>query len=284
MKLLLTGSNGFIGSYFAKHYGQNYSIETFSFLKDNFETLHINNIDVVMHLAALVHQKEKMNESEYIKSNIRQALALAQKAKESGVKQFIFMSSIAVYDSTCTLLKENSLINPTTLYGQSKAKAEKKLLALEDEFFKVSIIRPPMVYGVNAPGNIRSLTQLIDKVPILPFDKIENQRSFVYIGNLCAMIDCIIQTKKSGVFLASDDTPISTTKLIELIANAKNKKISLLHVRLFEKILLWIKPSIYQRLFGNLVVDNSQTKAILNFKNPYSVEDGIRMMVQGQKE
>ena len=70
MKFLLTGSNGFIGSYFAKYYGQNYSIETFSFLKDNFETLHINNIDVVMHLAALVHQKEKMNESEYIKSNI----------------------------------------------------------------------------------------------------------------------------------------------------------------------------------------------------------------------
>jgi len=283
MHILITGASGFIGSYFQQHYASKYQCVPFSFSRYNLDELMLNDVEAIIHLAAIVHQPNAQN-AEYIHVNVQRTLELAQKAKEHGVKQFIFMSTIAVYNRSLTLLKENSLLSPTTLYGQSKLEAEKQLLSLEDESFKVSIIRAPMVYGANAPGNIRSLMQLIDKLPILPFGKIKNQRSFVYVGNLCAMMDCIIQTKSCGIFLASDDVPLSTTKLIALIAKAKNKKIHLLHVRLFEKILLWIKPSMYQRLFGSLIVDNSQTKAILNFKNPYSVDDGIHIMVQGEKE
>lgn len=283
MKILLTGARGFVGSYFQKHYALNYQCKTFSFSSDKLAELILDDVEVIIHLAAIVHQPYARKE-EYVHVNVQKTLELAQKAKEGGVKQFIFISSIAVYDSSLTLLKENSLLNPSTLYGQSKLEAENKLLALEDESFKVAIIRPPMVYGANAPGNIRSLMKLIDKMPILPFGNIENKRSFVYVGNLCAMIDCIIQTKSCGVFLASDDVPLSTTRLIELISKAKNTKRCLFHVKFLATLIHWFKPSLYRRLFESLEVDNTQTKCILDFKNPYSVEDGVKMMVKSERQ
>lgn len=283
MRILLTGSSGFIGTYFKNNYCKHYVIRSLSLKKDKLTSLHVNDIDVVIHLSAIVHQPTATKEL-YDEINVHNAIKLALRAKESSVKQFIFMSTIAVYDTHLIHLNEASHLNPTTLYGQSKLEAEKQLLALEDEFFKISIIRPPMVYGENAPGNIHSLIKLIDKIPILPFGKIENNRSFVYVGNLCAMLDCIIQRQKSGIFLAADDEILSTTKLIELIAKAKNKKIYLFHVKLFERMLQWLKPSMYQRLFGNLVVDNTQTKAMLDFNNPYSVEEGISLMIRGEQE
>lgn len=279
MKILLTGAHGFIGSYFRKKYASVYQFKTFSFSHDTLNELILDDVEIILHLAAIVH-RPNTQEKEYMKVNVQKTLELAQKAKGSGVKQFVFISTIAVYDPKLTCINENSLLKPKTLYGKSKLEAEKQLQFLEDESFKVSILRPPMVYGYNAPGNIHSLMKLINKMPILPFGNITNQRSFVYIGNLCAMINCIIQSKSNGTFLASDDTPLSTTKLIELISSTKNKKVYLLHIKGFARFLQWFKPSLYQRLFENLAIDNTQTKQTLCFKNPYSSEEGIRLMIQ----
>lgn len=278
--ILLTGSNGFIGKYFISQYGQLHKISTFSFLNDNFESLHVNNIDVVLHLSALVHQP-KASYEEFEQVNVLNTINLALKAKANGVKHFVFMSTIAVYGEEHCVLHENLTCKPVGFYGMSKLKAEMALQKLQDEYFTVSIIRPPMVYGYNAPGNIKSLMRLIKKIPVLPFLNINNQRSFVYVGNLCAMIESVIEAKKGGVFLACDDTPLSMTQLIELIAQSMEKKIYLMQLSFFSKFLKWLKPFIYQRLYESLVVDNSQTKKVLDFTNPYTVEEGIRFMVQG---
>ena len=280
MKLLLTGANGFIGTYFQKQYAQQYTIQTFSFLNDNFESLHVKGIDAVVHLSALVHQMGGASAEEYERVNVMQTLVLAKKAKESGVGHFIFMSTVKVYgEETNILYAENSLCKPEDEYGKSKLKAERALQELENETFKISIVRTPIVYGYGVKANIKSLIKLIDTMSILPFGDIANKRSFVYVGNLCAMIDKIIETQKSGVFLASDDKPLSTTRLIELIAKAKHKKIYLLHVKIFGVLLKWIKPSFYKRLFCDLVVDNALSKKVLDFKNPYTTEEGIVLMV-----
>lgn len=278
--ILLTGANGFIGRYYISQYGQLHKISTFSFLKDDFESLHVNNRDVVLHLSALVHQP-KASQKEYEQVNVQNTINLALKAKANGVKHFICMSTIAVYGEGYCVLHETLTCTPVGFYGMSKLKAELVLQTLQDEQFTVSIIRAPMVYGYNAPGNIKSLIRLIEKIPILPFANIKNQRSFVYVGNLCAMIESVIEAKKGGVFLACDDTTLSTTQLIELIAKSMEKKLYLIQLPFFSKFLKWLKPSIYQRLYENLVVDNSQSKKVLEFKNPYSVEEGIRFMVQG---
>jgi len=173
-----------------------------------------------------------------------------------------------------------------TFYAKSKREAEKQLLDLEDENFRVSIIRPPMVYGLGAPGNIASLIKLIKRAPFLPLGNIPNKRSFIYIGNLCYYIDAIIAQRKSGIFLVADDAPVSTTGLIELIAKNLNKKVYLLRVPLFESLLKLVKPSFHKRLYGSLEIDNLDTNKRLlgevKTSLPYSVEKGIELMIKGE--
>lgn len=282
MKLLITGSNGFIGNYFINNYKSKYNIKTFSFLKDDINTLDCNTIDIVFHLSALVHQMGGASANEYEKINVIQTIELAKKAKESGVKHFVFMSTVKVYgEETNSKYTENTVCNPEDDYGKSKLKAEQELQKLEDENFKISIIRTPIVYGYGVKANIKNLINLVNKVPVLPFGKIKNKRSMVYIGNLCHLVDEIIIQKKSGIFLACDDEPLSTSKLIDLIVKNLAKKTYLIKIPFFETLLKILKPSFHKRLYGSLEIDNTITKEKLNLKNPYSVEDGVRFMIKG---
>ena len=278
--ILLTGSNGFIGGYFKEHYSHLHEITTFSFLNESLDTLDFKAIDVVVHLSALVHQMGGASKEEYEHVNITQTLELAEKAKESGVKHFIFMSTVKVYgEETDIVYREDTPCNPQDEYGKSKLEAEKELQKLANDTFKVSIIRTPIVYGEGVKANILNLINLVKKIPILPFTNIQNRRSMVYVGNLSAIIDRIITVGKSGIFLASDDRPLSTTEMIELIALALNKKVFLLYVPLFPRLLKKIKPSFYKRLYESLEVDNTFTKKKLGFSNSYSVEEGIKRMI-----
>jgi nucleoside-diphosphate-sugar epimerase len=104
----------------------------------------------------------------------------------------------------------------------------------------------------------------------------------VYIGNLCHLADTVIDKVQEGIFLASDDEPLSTSKLIALISKNLDKKIYLLKIPFFESLLKLLKPSFYKRLYGSLEIDNTITKEKLNLKNPYSVEEGIRLMIKGE--
>ena len=296
MKLLLTGSNGFIGNYFLNKYSNKYDILKFSFLNDDFQSLHlkgtshVSGVDVVIHLSALVHQMGGACADEYERVNVTQTLELAKKAKKSGVGQFIFMSTVKVYGEETTE-KYTEIFTcevpfgckPEDEYGKSKLKAENELLELEDENFKVSIIRTPIVYGYGVKANIKNLVNLVKKVPLLPFGNIKNKRSMVYVGNLCHLIDELIKQKQNGIFLASDDEPLSITKLIELIAKNLETKVTLIKVPFFETFLKLVKPSFYKKLYGSLEVDNTLTKQKLSLKNPYSVEDGIKFMIKGEK-
>lgn len=281
-KILVTGSNGYLGSSFINQYKDKYVFQKFSLINQELKDIIFKEIDIVLHCAALVHQKVEHPYKKYHEINVEYPLNLARLAKEAGVKQFVFISTIAVYGENLKKLDENTDCNPITPYGISKLEAEKQLLELNDENFKVSIVRPPMIYGKNAPGNIDSLVKLVKKLPILPLGGIQNKRSFIYIGNLCYIIDEIIKQEKSGIFLANDDEPLSTTKLCELIAKNLDKKVTLLKIPFFESFLKLLKPSFHKRLYESLEVDNTLTKKKLNLTNPYSVEEGIKLMIKGE--
>ena len=281
--ILVTGARGYIGNAFIEKYQHIYRIKSFSLMRGGLEDLDLSGIDTVLHLAALVHQKKELPYKEYEQINIHYPIELAKKAKGNGVKQFIFMSTIAVYGNHCSNLSEDTICNPLTNYGKSKLKSENALLALQDENFIISIIRPPMVYGMDAPGNIKSLVSLIKKLPVLPFAKIDNKRSFVFIGNLIALIDTIIKRKASGIFLAGDDKAISTTYLSKMISTQLNQKKYFIKLPLFIVFLKMFKPSLYNKLYDSLEVDNSHTKKVLGFKNPYTSEEGIKYMIKGEK-
>lgn len=282
-KLLISGSNGFVGSYFINNYKKKYEIKSFSFRKDDINSLDCSDLDVVFHLSALVHQMGGASSEEYEKVNVTQTLELAKKAKKNGVKHFVFMSTVKVYgEETNSVYTEKSLCHPEDEYGKSKLKAEQELLKLEEDGFKISIIRTPIVYGYGVKANIKSLVKLTNKVPVLPFGKIKNKRSMIYIGNLCHLVDELITQQKAGIFLASDDKLLSTSLLIELIAKNLQKKVCLVKIPFFESLLKLVKPSFHKRLYGSLEVDNRITKEKLGLQNPYSVEEGIRTMLEGE--
>jgi len=285
--ILLTGASGFVGSYFQAKYAQSYNIRTFSFLHDSFDALHVKGVDVVFHLSALVHQMGGADEEEYERVNVTQTVELAKKAKESGVRQFVFMSTVKVYgEENDVPYTEMTPCKPEDAYGKSKLKAENELKKLESEHFKVSIVRTPIVYGYGVKANIKNLISLVKKVPVLPFGKINNKRSMVYVGNLCFIVDAVIKQQKQGVFLAADMEALSTTRLIELIADALGKKVYLVRVPFFESLLKLAKPSFHKRLYGSLEVDNTQTMKRLfgeaKASLPYSVEEGIGLMINGK--
>jgi UDP-glucose 4-epimerase len=281
-KVLITGTSGYLGHSFINAYKNKYKFKKFSLLKENLEDINFDGINIVLHCAALVHQKVEHSYKKYYEINVEYPVKLAKFAKQRGVKQFVFISTISVYGEYEEKLDENTICNPISFYGKSKLEAEKELLKLNDDSFIVSIIRPPMIYGKNAPGNIDSLVKLVKKLPIIPLGKIENKRSFISIQNLCFIINEIITQEKQGIFLASDDEPLSTSRLIELIAKNLDKKIYLIKIPFFESLLELLKPSFHKRLYESLEIDNSITKEKLNLKNPYSVEDGIKLMINGE--
>jgi len=292
MNVLLTGANGFVGNYFKTKYANKYTIQTFSFLNDNFDDLDLNAVDTVVHLSALVHQMGGASKEEYERVNVTKTLDLAKKARENGVKHFIFMSSVKVYgEETDEAYRETTICKPADEYGKSKLKAENALCKFESDDFKVSIIRTPIVYGYGVKANIKNLINLVQKVPILPFGNIKNKRSMVYVGNLCHLVDILISftgnlriakditTVPNNLFLASDDTAVSTTRLIECIATELGKKVFLIKIPFFETLLRVVKPSFYKRLYLSLEVDNQCTQKELKLQNPYSTEDGIKYMI-----
>ena len=281
MNILLTGSSGFIGSNFINKYKDTYNIDRFSLRKNKIEEINFTKIDTIVHLAALVHQMGGADNDDYQKINVKYTYDLAKKAKDQGVKHFVFMSTVKVYgEESVDIYTENSVCVPIDPYGISKLESENKIKELESEEFIVSIIRTPIVYGIGVKANILNLIKLIKNVPILPFSNIKNKRSMVYVLNLCALLSAVIENKKSGIYLASDEKPISTTDLIKYISKAMNKNIILLKIPFFESILKKLKPSFYDRLYKNLELDNTQTKKNLNFKNPYTSEEGISKMVE----
>jgi nucleoside-diphosphate-sugar epimerase len=287
MHIAITGSSGFVGTNFIKN-SKEFTIAEIDLLTQKVDEIDFFGNDAVLHLAALVHQMKAAPEEHYFKINRDLAYEVAKKAKAQGVKQFVFMSTAKVFGESTTGLPawdENSECHPIDPYGKSKYEAEKLILGLQDEFFKVALVRSPLVYGVGVKANMYNLVKLVDRMPLLPLGGVNNRRSMVYVGNLVALLKHIIERQALGVFIAGDAEPLSTTQLTQLIAKASNKKIFLLKIPSF---LLWIakkiKPSIVDRLFGSLELDNRSTNKRLGFVPPYSTESGIQEMVEWYKD
>ncbi len=254
-KILITGANGFVGKSFIDMYKTNFDIKKFSFLRDDFNSLNLSNIDTVLHLSALVHQEKYIEKELYEKVNITQSVDLAKKAKADGIKQFIYMSSISVYGLEVGVIDKNTKCKPISDYAKTKLKAEDELQKLEDDSFKIVILRVPLIYGKNAVGNVKKLKNLIQKFPVLPFANINNKRSMIDIDSLCSKMKNIIDEEKNGMFILSDDKPLSTTELIQLIASNLDKKIYLINIPFFESTLKFFKPSLYNKLYCDLVIN-----------------------------
>lgn len=296
-RVLIIGGSSFVARNFIRLQNVHYEIKTISRSTTNFdnETVisdfeNINSelfsgIDVVINCAAIVHQNKEIAEKIYNKINFELAIDLAKKAKNTGVKTFIQLSTIAVYGNI-THITENSNENPINPYGKSKLLADNALKNIADYNFNVVIIRPPMIYGnTDAPGNMMRLIKLISKGFPLPLKKTTNKRDFIHIDNLVGFLDASIKKNISGVFLVSDNTPVFISELYSTITNClgkPNRAFTLPSICF--KTIKKIVPGIYDKLFGNLTIDATSTIQTLDFIPKTMLKVGISEMVSGLKQ
>jgi nucleoside-diphosphate-sugar epimerase len=282
-KVLITGSGSFIGNNFRK-YSIFKDIEVISLIDFKPEEIVYSGYDVVLHLAAIVHQSKKIDETEYYHINRDLCLKVAEHSKKSGIRHFIFLSTVKVYGESANvseLRNEDSGCFPDDAYGKSKLEAEQGLKKLEDSNFIVSVIRTPLVYGEGVKANMINLVKLVERLPILPFGNIENRRNFTFAENLVGFIDKIIEKRISGVFLAMDEKGYSTTELISCISKSLGKNVTLFKLpKIFLNICHYVFPEKLDRLFGSAEFDNSKTRSALNYSPPYTTEEGIMKTVK----
>ena len=304
MKILLTGATGFLGTHLFKHISSqhkvsiitrrhtngfinafnNHIIESFS---ENTDFSKVTkNIDCVVHIAARAHVLNETSSDSlclYRNVNTEATIRLARQAAEDGVKRFIFISTIGVNGTMnnfpFTAFDEE---NPLDNYAISKYEAESGLRQVANKTgMEIVIIRPPLVYGKNAPGNFGTLLKVAEKNLPLPLGAINNQRSFVAIDNLVDLITTCIDHPDAAnqTFLVSDDEDISTSNLLKKLTLAAGKKPWLLPVPVsLLKFLASIvgKQAAVERFSSSLTVDIEHTKNTLNWKPPITLDEGIR--------
>ena len=264
IKILITGANSYIGTSLEKwlaRYSDKYIVETIDMIGDSWKEKAFSGFDVVFHVAGIAHVSSAPKKKElYYRVNRDLTIETAKKAKEAGVSQFIFMSSIIVYGESGKIgqgkvIDRDTIPEPKDFYGDSKLQAEKGLKALETDNFKVVILRPPMIYGKGSKGNYPKLAKAARILPIFP--EIENERSMLHIDNLCEFIKLMIDNEESGLFFPQNKEYVKTSEMVKLIAEMYGKKIRL--VKIFNSVLklMGLKVGLINKVFGNLVYEES---------------------------
>lgn len=311
MKCLVTGASGFVGraltvELLRRGCAMRAVMRSVKTMHEDIEQVHIRTIDgstqwtdalrdvcVVVHLAARVHVMYDTAANplaEFRQTNTLGTLALAQQAAAAGVRRFVFLSSVKVNGESTRpghVLTEADQFDPQDAYGVSKQAAEQSLqhLALETGM-EVVIIRPPLVYGPGVKANFSALMRVVQNGWPLPLGAIHNQRSFVALDNLVDfIITCIVHPKAANqTFLISDGQDMSTTELVRGMAQAAGLPARLLPVPVWA--LEWVgrlvgKGDAVQRLCGNLQIDSSKARELLDWTPKISVQEGLRQAMGG---
>lgn len=282
-RILIIGKNSFIGRNY-RAYSKFGTIDEFDIRNYSVDTIRFDRYDVVLHLAAIVHQSTEIAPEVYNRVNTDLPVEVARRAKEAGVGHFIFLSTSKVYGDYTPPGKawnEESVCNPSGYYAISKRNAERKLQCIADDDFTVTVLRTPLVYGCGVKANMLSLIKLVEHLPVLPFRTATNRRSITFAGNLAAYIDRIIELRASGTFIAQDSVQPSVEQLTSIIADALGKRLWQFNPGAFFLFLLKrILPGYYLRLYASQLLDNASTLKQLQFLPPFSVEEAMKITVK----
>jgi len=268
-RILITGANSYIGTSFENYLSQwpdEYTVDTVDMIDGSWREKSFKGYDVVFHVAGIAHSDNgRINEEKaelYYSINTKLTVEVAEKSKSDGVKQFIFMSSAIVFGNSAPIGKEklitkNTLPNPANSYGDSKLQAEKGILPLNNDSFKVCILRPPMIYGKGCKGNYQTLAKLADLLPVFPY--VNNQRSMLYIENLCEFIRLAIEDTKCGTFHPQNREYTNTSEMVKMIAEAHGKHMVLLKGLGWLLRILGLFVGLVNKAFGNLAYSEELT-------------------------
>ncbi|GAA5316983.1 MAG: NAD-dependent epimerase/dehydratase family protein [Candidatus Pelagadaptatus aseana] len=307
MKILITGASGFIGRKVYDRLTKNHEHEVVSCVRRKnsnspVSSLEIGTInsktnwtdalkdcDVVIHLAARAHILEQNEDNPielFRESNTKATINLANQAAQAGVKRFIFISSIGVNGSSNkTPFKETDCPEPSEPYAISKWEAEQGLWGIQGNTdLEIVIIRPPLVYGSNAPGNFGKMVRWIESGIPLPLGAINNKRSLISVDNLTDIILRCVTLKEAAnqLFLVSDGHNISTTELLRAIAKAKkvpSRLVPIPPIALKIAAKLIGKQEIAKKIIDSLQVDPTKSKDLLGFRSRKKTTDLIKEII-----
>lgn len=306
-QILITGATGFLGNALLK-YLQKKKVNVIGTTRQNTaaekslvtlgeitERTDWSNIlvnkDVVIHCAGIAHVTPP-NSDDLYQVNVLATHHLLEQCIIAGVRQFIFISSIGVNGgiTTDTPFSITDIPKPINSYTRSKWLAEQSIIKrLETEDMAYTIIRPPLIYGINAPGNFGALGKIIDKKIPLPLARVNNLRSLVGIDNLIDLICCCILNYRAynQTFLVSDNADVSTKTLLKEMGKVSGHSVYLFPFPLWiinglTKLLR--KEAAYQGLCCSLQVDIAATCEQLNWKPPYTLEEGLKRCFDIKKD
>lgn len=285
-KILITGANSFIGgsfeAYIRANYPKDYVVDTVDMLDGAWREKDFSGYDSVFHVAGIAHSDSGKISAEkaklYYAVNTDLTVETAKKAKADGVGQFVFMSSAIVYGEAAPIgrtkmITRDTPVSPSNCYGDSKVQAENGLHTLQDDAFKVVILRPPVIYGKGSKGNYPLLAKLARKTPIFP--NVKNQRSMLYVENLCEFVRLMVENGEEGTFWPQNAEYSSTGELVKMIAAAHGKKVALVKGFGWALKLLSHFTGLVDKAFGSLSyeMELSEYKAAYRIK---SLSDSIK--------
>lgn len=276
-KILITGANSYIGMSFEKYINDNYPndyvVDTVDMIDGSWRNKDFSGYDSVFHVAGIAHsdngkisaEKEKL----YRSVNTDLSVEAAKKAKADGVKQFIFMSSAIVYGDSAPIgnskvITKDTPVNPANCYGDSKVQAENGIKPLGDDNYKVVILRPPMIYGKGSKGNYPLLAKIALKTRVFPM--VDNQRSMLYIENLCEFVRLMVENDEQGTFWPQNGEYSNTSELVRLIAEAHGKKVRLVKgfgwaLKIMSKV-----TGLVNKAFGSLSYEAGMSEYKQNYR------------------
>ena len=258
-KILITGAGSYIGTSFEnwlKRYGEKYAVDTVSTTNGEWETKDFTGYETVLHVAGIAHIKEtKKNAHRYYEVNRDLAYEIAKKAKSQNVRQFIFLSTMAIYGMETGEIDGDTKPNPKTHYGRSKLEAEELLSQLSSDTFKIAIVRPPMVYGNGCKGNFPKLVKLARSTPIFP--DYPNKRSMIFIDNLCECLRMLVDEGDGSIYHPQNSEYVSTPDMVKLIAECTGKRI--LTTKALNPLVRLLPRDAANKLFGDLYYDKAMS-------------------------
>ncbi len=264
-RILITGANSYIGTSVEKYLAQwpeQYQVDTVDMVDGSWREKSFAGYDSVFHVAGIAHQDSgkiaEERKKQYYKVNTDLTVDTAKKAKADGVKQFIFMSSIIVYGLSAKMGETKVITtetnpDPVGAYGDSKLQAELGILPLSNEAFRVCILRPPMIYGPECKGNYPILSKTAKILPFFP--DVQNQRSMLFVGNLCVYVKQAIDNIMCGILFPQNKEYVCTSDMAHKIAEVHGRKIYL--TKVFNPLLRLFsgKVGVIDKVFGSMVYE-----------------------------
>ena len=274
--ILIAGTGSYIGDS-VKRYLEQYPEE---YRVDVLETIGLTpspelfqGTDAVICVAGIAHRKETAeNRPLYFKVNRDLVSKIARAAKRGGVRQFVLLSSMSVYGRETGHITKDTIPHPVNAYGKSKLQADERIKKLEDESFIFTCLRPPMVYGKGCRGNYQSLRKFAMKSPVFP--RYKNDRSMIYIDNLCEFIKEAVDQEMRGLFFPQNEEYVNTSDMVQKIADLHGKKIKL--TRVFNPAVQVVPIKVVKKVFGDLTYERS------DLVSKYGFEESIALTEQEQ--